>query len=79
MLKSRKYILAAIALVVVFCSALNKSYAVETIKKSSGTENKEFSDTVKDIANHLEFLGYKIERIQDDGKPYVIAYHPSTN
>jgi len=38
----------------------------------------EISDTINKITEHLEFLGYKIEKDKED-KELLLAYHDTNN
>ncbi len=74
-----KFIVQVAVFVMFSCMLMTQSLAGTPADKSVGNEQKELSPTVKQLANHFEFLGYKVEIFDKKDKPYFIARHDIHN
>jgi len=70
-------------LIMYFCFSISLTL---TEASAAGQQEKDvtaksnLSSTMEQIANHLEFLGYRIDKkVPGDKKPYFIAYHSTRN
>ena len=70
-----KCLIQVIIIIMFSCMLMTQSFSGEPANKSVSNDKKTLSTTMKQLADHLEFLGYKIEISGKEVKPYIIARH----